>query len=88
MGTFGGYTRWAVVFLIIFVLFFLLCPTYGYGYGYAAPHPHTVSMTHYDATAMAATYEVDGGMTPTMPGDGHMYGHMHMYDFDESESSL
>ena len=31
MGVFGGYTRWAVVFLIIFVLFFLLCPAYGYG---------------------------------------------------------
>ncbi|MFB5190129.1 hypothetical protein [Alicyclobacillus fastidiosus] len=29
MGTFGGYTRWAVVFLIIFVLFFLLVPAYG-----------------------------------------------------------
>lgn len=28
-GTFGGYTRWAVVFLIIFVLFFLLVPGYG-----------------------------------------------------------
>jgi hypothetical protein len=26
MGTFGYYTRWAVVFLIIFVLFFLLVP--------------------------------------------------------------
>ncbi|TCS74922.1 hypothetical protein EDD64_11046 [Effusibacillus lacus] len=25
-GIFGGYTRWAVVFLIIFVLFFLLVP--------------------------------------------------------------
>ena len=25
-GVFGGYTRWAVVFLIIFVLFFLLVP--------------------------------------------------------------
>jgi hypothetical protein len=35
-GVFGGYTRWAVVFLIIFVLFFLLVPGYGYGYG-AAP---------------------------------------------------
>ncbi|TCP53401.1 hypothetical protein EV586_106150 [Tumebacillus sp. BK434] len=35
-GTFGGYTRWAVVFLIIFVLFFLLVPGYdgGAGYGY------------------------------------------------------
>ncbi len=27
-GAFGGYTRWAVVFLIIFVLFFLLVPAY------------------------------------------------------------
>lgn len=30
-GTFGGYTRWAVVFLIIFVLFILLVPGYGGG---------------------------------------------------------
>ncbi len=30
-GTFGGYTRWAVVFLIIFALFFLLVPGYGAG---------------------------------------------------------
>lgn len=30
-GVFGGYTRWAVVFLIIFVLFFLFVPAYGYG---------------------------------------------------------
>lgn len=28
-GAFGGYTQWAVVFLIIFVLFFLLVPGYG-----------------------------------------------------------
>ena len=35
MGIFGGYTRWAVVFLIIFVLFFLLVPGYGGG-GYGA----------------------------------------------------
>lgn len=27
-GAFDGYTRWAVVFLIIFVLFFLLVPAY------------------------------------------------------------
>ena len=27
-GAFGGYTHWAVVFLIIFVLFILLVPTY------------------------------------------------------------
>ncbi len=26
MGCFGGYTRWAVVFLIIFVLFILFIP--------------------------------------------------------------
>ncbi len=32
-GVFGGFTRWAVVFLIIFVLFFLLVPG-GYGAGY------------------------------------------------------
>lgn len=28
-GVFGGYTQWAVVFLIIFVLFFLLVPAFG-----------------------------------------------------------
>jgi len=28
-GVFGSYTQWAVVFLIIFVLFFLLVPAYG-----------------------------------------------------------
>jgi hypothetical protein len=28
-GTFGGYTRWAVVFLIIFVLFILVVPYAG-----------------------------------------------------------
>jgi hypothetical protein len=32
-GVFGAYTRWAVVFLIIFVLFFLLVPGYGYAAG-------------------------------------------------------
>lgn len=26
-GVFGGYTQWAVVFLIIFVLFFLFVPS-------------------------------------------------------------
>ena len=45
MGVFGAYTRWAVVFLIIFVLFFLLCPGYGY-YGGAATN---VAVTHYGA---------------------------------------
>ena len=28
-GAFGGYTQWAVVFLIIFVLFFLFVPAAG-----------------------------------------------------------
>ena len=32
-GAFGGFTRWAVVFLIIFVLFILLVP-FGGGAGY------------------------------------------------------
>ncbi|MCL6637230.1 MAG: hypothetical protein K6T26_04695 [Alicyclobacillus sp.] len=27
-GVFGAFTRWAVVFLVIFVLFFLLVPPY------------------------------------------------------------
>jgi len=31
-GTFGGFTRWAVVFLIIFVLFILIVPAVGAGY--------------------------------------------------------
>ncbi|WP_161780638.1 twin-arginine translocase TatA/TatE family subunit [Tumebacillus flagellatus] len=31
MGMFGGFTRWAIVFLIIFVLFFLFVPEVGYG---------------------------------------------------------
>lgn len=31
-GAFGGYSRWAVVFLIIFVLFVLLVPYGGAGY--------------------------------------------------------
>ncbi len=30
-GCFGAYTQWAVVFLIIFVLFFLLVPAYNNG---------------------------------------------------------
>lgn len=30
-GMFGGFTRWAIVFLIIFVLFILLVPD-GYAY--------------------------------------------------------
>jgi hypothetical protein len=37
-GYLGGFTRWAIVFLIIFVLFFLLVPGYG-GYTAAAATP-------------------------------------------------
>jgi hypothetical protein len=36
-GVFGGFTRWAVVFLIIFVLFILLVP-FGGGYGGAGAY--------------------------------------------------
>ncbi len=31
MGVFGPYTQWAVVFLIIFVLFILLAGSYNHG---------------------------------------------------------
>lgn len=33
-GLYGGFTRWAVVFLIIFVLFLLLVPGVGVDGGY------------------------------------------------------
>ncbi len=36
-GVFGGYTRWAVVFLIIFVLFMLFVPYTGAAGVAAAP---------------------------------------------------
>jgi hypothetical protein len=49
MGVFGGYTRWAVVFLIIFVLFFLLCPT-----GYEHHYPVTTTTTHHSKVSVAA----------------------------------
>ena len=42
-GVFGAYTRWAVVFLIIFVMFFLLSP----GYGAAAPAGGSALMATY-----------------------------------------
>lgn len=51
MGVFGGYTRWAVVFLIIFVLFFLLCPSYGYA---AAGGGKTTTVAHYDTMSYDA----------------------------------
>jgi hypothetical protein len=37
-GVFGGFTRWAVVFLIIFVLFILLVPAYPVGGAVAGGH--------------------------------------------------
>lgn len=49
MGVFGGYTRWAVVFLIIFVLFFLLCPT-----GYMEPCCPMTTTTHHTKMSVAA----------------------------------
>ncbi|RIV28176.1 hypothetical protein D2Q93_02820 [Alicyclobacillaceae bacterium I2511] len=81
-GAFGGYTRWAVVFLIIFVLFFLLVP--GYPMGAEVPmvtavkykthpyHPHTL---HYPMmnVAMGGT-----GMMGTVPGTTTMPGTMGM----------
>lgn len=47
MGVFGAYTRWAVVFLIIFVLFFLLCPT---GYGAVGAGGTNIAVTSYEGT--------------------------------------
>jgi hypothetical protein len=38
-GAFGGLTRWAIVFLIIFVLFVLLVPFTGGYAGVGAPGP-------------------------------------------------
>ncbi|WP_067936314.1 hypothetical protein [Alicyclobacillus kakegawensis] len=56
-GVFGGYTRWAVVFLIIFVLFFLFVPAAG---TYAAAGP-----------AMATYHDTDGYYTTWHDGYGH-----------------
>ncbi|GMA66296.1 hypothetical protein GCM10025859_67380 [Alicyclobacillus fastidiosus] len=53
-GAFGGYTRWAVVFLIIFVLFILLVP-------YATPTT-TVGFVPYvkSLTNVAGVPTMDG----------------------------
>lgn len=61
MGVFGGYTRWAVVFLIIFVLFFLLCPTYGYGHGYGYGYGYGTG-TSVSVTSYGAPYPAVGGI--------------------------
>ncbi|MDP9728312.1 hypothetical protein ACOJUR_06525 [Alicyclobacillus tolerans] len=51
MGAFGVYTRWAVVFLIIFVLFFLLCPTVE-----VIKTGKHVTIAHYDSLTMTPVY--------------------------------
>lgn len=59
-GVFGGYTRWAVVFLIIFVLFFLFVPAYGMGVAAAAPG---VAVTSYHGTTTMGTTMAGPSMT-------------------------
>lgn len=66
-GVFGGYTRWAVVFLIIFVLFFLLVP--GYLGAPVAAAPGGVAVTAYSGPHVHAHM---GGYN--MMG-GYAYGH-------------
>ncbi|MCL6517515.1 hypothetical protein [Alicyclobacillus sp.] len=61
-GVFGPYTRWAVVFLIIFVLFFLFVPVYGVGVGVApaAAVPATgVTVAKFHGYNMMAAPYVD-----------------------------
>ena len=57
-GVFGGYTRWAVVFLIIFVLFFLLIPMGGVVGGVGGTG---VTVTSYHAGKTAFGYGPMGG---------------------------
>ncbi|QQE81527.1 hypothetical protein [Alicyclobacillus sp. SO9] len=83
-GTFGGYTRWAVVFLIIFVLFFLLVPA-----GMAGPAGGGgVAVTGYHHE-----YGTSMGHAAGMHGHGygmgsHGYGMMgHGYEGESSSSS-
>lgn len=67
-GAFGGYTRWAVVFLIIFVLFFLLIPAYGAVTGGAVAAGPGVAITSYHA---ATTMPMPGYQAK--PGFGYHY---------------
>lgn len=62
-GVFGGYTRWAVVFLIIFVLFFLLVPGH-----LCVPGTAGVSTVAYAHGPMKGGYNMMGG---TMQGYGY-----------------
>jgi len=73
-GAFGGYTRWAVVFLIIFVLFFLFVPV-----GVAAA-PVTGVAVSYNTTS----YDM-GPMGGMHTGMGPM-GTMGMGEFGSSSS--
>lgn|GEM_PF-6313686 len=70
-GVFGGYTRWAVVFLIIFVLFFLLVPGVGALGG--------------GATGMAVT-SYQAGMTGVQAGKKG-FGYTYMGGYENESSS-
>jgi hypothetical protein len=69
-GVFGGYTRWAVVFLIIFVLFFLFVPVAGA----AVAGGPGVAMTSYQSVTDISGHYMDGpsymGGTSYMGYDG------------------
>jgi len=88
MGAFGGYTRWAVVFLVIFVLFFLLVPA-GVGVYHTAPAPApvaTVAYTEYDEVIETGPMY---GYAPHHPmaQDPVMHEEYHEhYEADESSS--
>lgn len=71
-GAFGGYTRWAVVFLIIFVLFFLLVPVAGWVGGSCAGGGVAVTSYH--------------GYTGPVGGMGTM-GMGGVYGYDSPSSS-
>ena len=86
-GVFGGYTRWAVVFLIIFVLFFLFVPAYGMG---AAPAPGiAVTSYHHGHSAMGMGPMMGGAMMPSSPmmHGGPMGGSMSHYGYESPSSS-
>lgn len=60
-GVFGGYTRWAVVFLIIFVLFFLFVPAYGVGAGVAGVAGPGMAVTKFSGYNMMGPHMGMGG---------------------------
>jgi len=79
-GVFGGYTRWAVVFLIIFVLFFLFVPM-------GAP---MVGATHGGVAVTTYTkknYVTEGYVHPGSMGQPGQMGGMYGSSY-ESESSM